>query len=480
MVELVILAQQAQLDLTRVMQYRLTEVPLALFNMNSTLRKTVKAKLVNELVLEEVKQETLCDTQIAFLDMGLYWRLATPTQEDRDKEDGEPFTWADYAAKIFGIALSRHKHASTFHFINDRYDVPNSIKDMEHQRRSMNSAFSTEICNLYIKRDQAVPKAQAFDNFFANKGNKLRLQEFLWKEFKLLALDKPQEFFYTAREKCVNLKTSAVSPELECHHHEADTRLFFHASKVLSQCQNPIIIDSEDTDVVAIAAQAAHKLPGQMLLYQKGHLFDCHQMCSSELASVIVQLHAFTGADAISGFFDHGKVSVLKKAKKTPEFATLISDLGSQVELCSDVLQKLTKFTIKCIYRDVSSQSLAEARSSKWLSMKKKSTERLPPDEDSLVQHCRRANYQCYIWRHFHEAGTAPSPLSHGWKFSSAGLLEPVLSTLQAIPDDVIALRVNCSNEQDVGSIDWESESDSEVLSDSDSEQDDATYVFDV
>eukprot|EP00794_Sanderia_malayensis_P013047 gene13047-14388_t len=142
------------------------------------------------------------------------------------------------------------------------------------------------------------------------------------------------------------------------------------------------MINSEDTDVVAIAAHAAHELPGQMMLYRKGHLFDCHQMCSSELASVLVQLHAFTGADAISGFFGLGKVSVLEKAKKTPEFASLISDLGLQVELCPHPMQTLTQFTINCIYRDVSSQSLAEARPSKWLSIKKKSTERLPPDED--------------------------------------------------------------------------------------------------
>ena len=111
--------------------------------------------------------------------------------------------------------------------------------------------------------------------------------------------------------------------------------------------------------------------------------------------------------------------------------------------------------------------------------MKRKSTERIPPDEDSLAQHCRRANYQCYIWRHFHEAEPPLSPLSHGWKFSSTGLLEPVLSTLQAIPDDVIALQVNCSNEQEVGNIAYESEPESEVLSDSDSEPDGANDIFD-
>ena len=98
----------------------------------------------------------------------------------------------------------------------------------------MNSAFSSGSCKLYIKRDQAVPKAQAFDSFFANKGNKQRPQEFLWKHFKLLALGKPQEFFYAAREKCVNLKTSAVSKELECHHHEAYTTLFFRNAETRS------------------------------------------------------------------------------------------------------------------------------------------------------------------------------------------------------------------------------------------------------
>ncbi len=73
----------------------MTEVQLALFNVNSMLRKTVKAKLVDVLILEDVKQETLSDTQIALLDMGLYWRLVTPILEDRDIEDGEPFTCAD-------------------------------------------------------------------------------------------------------------------------------------------------------------------------------------------------------------------------------------------------------------------------------------------------------------------------------------------------------------------------------------------------
>ena len=43
----------------------------------------------------------------------------------------------------------------------------------------------------------------------------------------------------------------------------------------------------------------------------------------------------------------------------------------------------------------------------------------------------------------------------------------------------MIALRVNRPNEQDVGNIAYESESESELLSDSDSEPDGATGTFD-
>ncbi len=47
------------------------------------------------------------------------------------------------------------------------------------------------------------------------------------------------------------------------------------------------------------------------------------------------------------------------------------------------------------------------------------------------------------------------------------------------MPDDVIALRVNRSNEQDVGNIDHEFESESDKLSDSDSKQDGTNDIFD-
>ena len=70
--------------------------------------------------------------------------------------DGELFTSADYAAKIIGIALVTTQVCIEFHFMETANDVPNAIKDSGHQRRSMNSAFNSGGCNVYIKRGQAV------------------------------------------------------------------------------------------------------------------------------------------------------------------------------------------------------------------------------------------------------------------------------------------------------------------------------------
>jgi hypothetical protein len=51
----------------------------------------------------------------ALIDMGFIWRVALPTAEDREKQDGSVFTWQDYAAKMFRLVICRHASASMDH-----------------------------------------------------------------------------------------------------------------------------------------------------------------------------------------------------------------------------------------------------------------------------------------------------------------------------------------------------------------------------
>ena len=67
-------------------------------------------------------------------------------------------------------------------------------------------------------------------------------------------------------------------------------------------------------------------------------------------------------------------------------------------------------FVIQAIYGDNESKTPGEARTVKWKTIKKKSTLRLCPDDDTLDYFCERANYLSYIQLH-PEIYNHPSPL---------------------------------------------------------------------
>lgn len=75
---------------------------------------------------------------------------------------------------------------------------------------------------------------------------------------------------------------------------------------------------------------------------------------------------------------------------------------------------------------------MAEARSAKWKTLKNKTFVLLPPDADSLRQHCLRANYLAYIVRH-PSLKSHPSPVGHGWELVG-GRCRPVRHTRPALP----------------------------------------------
>ena len=177
MKDLVVIAEEAALNMEEVMKHRVTDLPLSLFNTNKGIRKNMKSKLFDcfQSDQELAHQEP---TYTALIDMGFIWRFCTPSKEER--EGG--FTWGDYAKKIYSTILRRHPHATEYHMINDRYDVDN-IKDGEHQRRAK-GGFMTGSPNVFPKTENQVPSPRCFNNFFMNSMNKERLQRFLLNEFQ--------------------------------------------------------------------------------------------------------------------------------------------------------------------------------------------------------------------------------------------------------------------------------------------------------
>ena len=418
------------LNLEEVLEQRVTEESLAIFNVNGTMRKTQKSKLLQMMNISVLPEPSTCT---AIVDMGLIWRISTPNKEDREKEDGTTFTWGDYADKLIKLIMKRHSTAERIICVNDNYSQDVSIKDSERMLRQSNK----QVANTYIKADKQFPNSMEFHNILSKSENKCRLQAFLKSQLQNAVDDITPEIIYVVvGETADNLTKNTHENSFLCRHCEADTAMFtiYNAIRVSGYLE-PVVMDTEDTDNYVQAAYVADKVPGILLLKQKQRLMNAHSLMDSCMTDSIIQLHAMTGCDHTSGFYGIGKIKVTKKVRKSPEARDLLSACGKNILLTEDDIQKLVHFVIKYIYSDSKSKTIAEARASRWKLQKNKSLTRMIPDTDSLIHHIKRANYISYIQRNF-SLKDHPSPLDNGWHMED-GICLPTRSKLPPLPTSV-------------------------------------------
>ena len=115
-------------NLPELLEHRVIEECVALFNSNGTYRKTQKSKLIQKLSLQPVH---LQEPYIALIDMGMIWRMATPSAEDQQTQHGTPYKWSDYIHKVSSIILAHHSNARCIICVNDPYNRACSTKDDE-------------------------------------------------------------------------------------------------------------------------------------------------------------------------------------------------------------------------------------------------------------------------------------------------------------------------------------------------------------
>ena len=198
-----------------------------------------------------------------------------PTTEDRERGDKTKYTWADYANNIFFTIMNRHLNAKTVIFVNDPYDVIDSVKAEEQVRR--NCIYGSK--NVYIKAIDELLNKTNLSTFFSNKSNKVRLQNYLKVEFQKLSRSFPgKELIYSIQQNCEDLKTGINILSYECYHQESDTILFYiiHAIRQTGH-HNTIIIDALDTDVIALSSLVSHIESGVLGIRRKKSSFNCNK-----------------------------------------------------------------------------------------------------------------------------------------------------------------------------------------------------------
>ena len=120
---------------------------------------------------------------IAVVDMGLLWRLSTPSSADREKGDGTGYTWRDYRDKVFETIFREHHSASRIIAAIDYYG--NDVINVKGGKRPKRSAayVGGQTKNLFPAKETHFPGIKEFNSFFRNPLNKICLLAFLKSHF---------------------------------------------------------------------------------------------------------------------------------------------------------------------------------------------------------------------------------------------------------------------------------------------------------
>ena len=81
----------------------------------------------------------------------------------------------------------------------------------------------------------------------------------------------------------------------------------------------PVLIDSEDTDVVVMCAYAAAIISGELAIRRKRNNFSAKELCSKEMSKITVPLLVMTWCDVTSSLFGVGQRSVRTQVQKSTE-----------------------------------------------------------------------------------------------------------------------------------------------------------------
>ena len=238
--------------------------------------KTVKGKLLELFNLNPITEEP--KDYVSIVDMGLIWRLATPTSEDREsrKRNGSEYCWSDYLDKLCAIIYSRHANACLIILVNDKYDLLFSIKDDEHNCRAVKYPH---VPNVFPKPEDIFPKAYEFNEFMFNSGNKVRLQKVVKEQLKSKVDQVRGDVIYCEGESSTNLSTGVVSRSYVFKHPEADTMLISAYSELRTNDYiGTVLIDSEDTDVFVQSGYVSHQLQGDLIIKHKHAIINCSSM----------------------------------------------------------------------------------------------------------------------------------------------------------------------------------------------------------
>jgi len=293
----------------------------------------------------------------------------------------------------------------------------------------------------------------------SSNSNKNKLTQFIVNEWKSLGnLLGSTTLYATHLQEVFRItkNTTEKIHELTSNHQEADTRILLHARHA-SLSYEEIVVSTPDTDVFLIMLSLISDMNIRLYMLtgtgSKRRIIDMNAVSDNvfdnqnqtntsknNLLKALIGFHCFTGCDTISSFAGRAKLKPLKLFLTHSDYVDAFHALGSEQHLDDDVLEQLERFTIHMYGKQPTPDvSLNDLRYILYCQKSGKSSlELLPPCFNVFQQHCKRANYQTYIWRQcFTQMMEIEEPTDdHGWCMDD-DKLDIQWMTCSPAPDEV-------------------------------------------
>ena len=407
------------LDFRKILEYPLCPVPLSICNGDGTRRRTSKSKLKEVLladsesfdkaILNTFPKDVLLVDLIALISTMVY---------------DLPATYEEFAQMLIQRIPKNYKRVDIL--TDDYKNKENSLKLNEQALRGQSERIQIASLQSRIPSEFRI-------RILRNNENKARLIELILAYIKeqkneCLRVLNSQEIVFSTEKKCflfTLVEISAVS-DLETSQEEADTKIILHTLYLRETLNLKVTVysPSGDTDIIVLLLGCLQDHKEHILIID-GHGEDKKHLKLSDidleenLIDSLIGFHALTGNDYVSSFFRKGKKKCFGVLEKKVKFQEALTSLGTSWEVTPELFAEIQKYV--CAIYGSTKKNINEVRYDIFYKKHQNQNKivdmsTLPPCEQVLLLHVKRANYIASIWKKANVAKPVLPPIiDHGW-----------------------------------------------------------------
>ena len=307
-------------------------------------------------------------------------------------------TFDKYADEVFIPYLEKQlQDTRRLDIVWDTY-IPDSLKESTREKRGQ---------GIRRKVSSQTKLPGNWLDFLRDPLNKEELFTFLTKKIEEFSWPPDKAVYVTSGQAVSSLGSSSTMDS--CNHEEADTRMVVHVQHALQQGARSVIVRTVDTDVIVILAGVFHDLLviqpladiwvafGMGKKYRFYHINHICKSLGEPRSQALPMFHAYSGCDTTSAFNGKGKKSAWRAWQAyddvTETFVHLAKSPFQLLDVDSQQFQKLERLTVILYDKSSPESSINQARKEIFCRANRQ-MEKLPPTQDALLQHIRRAVYQ--------------------------------------------------------------------------------------